>query len=64
MLTTITETSKELITRLFNEEFESIDMSMDYIYGKMDKLIKAAREFGLDELANRYEQEKNLVNNN
>lgn len=62
MPTITTETSKELVTRLFEKEFNSIDMSLDYIYGKLDVLIKAANDFGLDELAEYYTEYKRVYN--
>ena len=62
MPTITTETSVEFVTRLFEKEFNSIDMSLDYIYGKLDVLIKAAKDFGLDELSEYYTEYKRVYN--
>jgi hypothetical protein len=58
MPTTISHTSKELVERLIMNEFNRIDFTMDFIYGKADKLINLAKEFGLDELSEQLKQDK------
>jgi hypothetical protein len=50
-ITISTQKSKETITRLIRNDFDKIDFSMDYIYGKAKELIQTAKELGLDELA-------------
>lgn len=51
MPTTISHTSKEIVSRLIRQEFESIDWSMEYIYHNAKNLIQTATDFGLTELA-------------
>jgi hypothetical protein len=50
-MTTISANSKATVTRLVRKEFDSIDFSSEYIHNKADKLIQAASDFGLLELA-------------
>ena len=51
MSITLTENSKEVVSRLIRNEFDNLDFERDYIFGKAPKLIKTAKEFGLLELA-------------
>lgn len=51
MPTTIATNSKETVSRLIRNDFEKIDWSMEYIYGKAHNLIQTARDFGLNDLA-------------
>lgn len=60
MPTTIAKTSIETVSQLIRKEFDSLDLSLDYIYGKAQKLIDTAIDFGLYELAN--EMTKDLRN--
>lgn len=48
---TLTKPSKSLVKRLIRKEFDEIDVRLEYIYNKAEKLIKTAEEFGLNELA-------------
>ena len=59
MTITVTESSKEVVETLIRNEFHSINFEMDYIYGKADKLIQAANDFGLNDLSE--ELKNNLV---
>jgi len=36
---------------MIRNEFDNIDFTLDYIYGKAKELIQTAKELGLDELA-------------
>ena len=58
MPVTITEPSKEIVSRLIRNEFDSIDFEMDYIYEKASQLIETAIELGLLELAEEMQNEK------
>ena len=58
MPTTIAENSKELVSNLIRKDFERIDLSMEYIYGKAQSLIDAAIDLGLHELAAELIQDK------
>lgn len=46
-----TEKSKEFLKRLIRNEFDNIDLSMDYIYKKSEELIDLAYDLGLTDLA-------------
>lgn len=61
MAITVSEGSVETMSRLIRAEFEKIDFSMEYIYGKADSLIKTARDFGLEDLANEMELDKQIA---
>lgn len=56
---TITEPSKDIVSRLIRNEFDNIDFEMDYIYNKAPQLIKTAKEFGLLELAEKMQNDLN-----
>ena len=58
MSNTITTDSKELLKRLIINEFNKIDFSMDFIYGKADELIKLSSDLGLEELAEQLTSDK------
>lgn len=60
----ITESSREYLERIFKKEFESVDMSMDYIYGKSQKIIKLAKELGMYHLAEQFEDALRIENQN
>ena len=47
--------SKELLHKLISDEFERIDLEMDFIYKKAPKLIKMAKDYGSLELAKEME---------
>ena len=51
MATAIAKTSKDTICRMFRNEFEKIDKSMDYIFNRSGILIQAAKDYGLNDLA-------------
>ena len=57
-ITVSTIKSRETIARLIRADFDKIDFSMDYIYGKADELIQTAKDFGLIELAEELENDK------
>lgn len=48
MPTTITENSKEIVSRLIRNEFENLKFWQD---AEAEKLIQTAKDFGLTELA-------------
>ncbi len=48
---TISELSKQTISRLIRSEFDKIDTNNEFIYNKSEKLITTAKEFGLHDLA-------------
>lgn len=54
-----TQKSKETISRLIRNDFDKIDLSLDYIYCKADALIETAYHYGLIELANEMKNDKN-----
>lgn len=56
MATTIASNSIETVTELIRKDFENIDFSMDFIYGKADRLIKLAKDLSLFELAKDLEE--------
>ena len=51
----ITEKSREFLEAIFWKEFNAVDKSMDYIYGKSEKIIKTAKELGLYHVAEQME---------
>ena len=57
---TIAETSRETVSRLIRNEFDNIDMSIDYITGKAERLINTAKDFGLIDLAEEMESDLNF----
>tara|TARA_R110002051_G_scaffold224048_1_gene287248 strand:+ start:6419 stop:6610 length:192 start_codon:yes stop_codon:yes gene_type:complete len=62
MATTLsTKKNKETLSRLIRKEFDKIDFSMDYIYQKSDELIDLARSYGLDDLADEMNNDKNIA---
>lgn len=61
MATTLTTASIELVSNLIRKEFEQVDLNMDYIYGKADKLIATAHDLGLSELANEMSNDLKIV---
>lgn len=58
MAVTIAHNSKETVSKLIRKEFDSIDWSVEYIYGKAEVLIQTAKDFGLNELAEELENDK------
>lgn len=56
MATTITPESKGLVTKLIIDEFQRIDFSLEYIYGRAPQLIRLSESLGLSELANELRQ--------
>ena len=60
MQATIAQNSKELLSRMITREFNEIDFSMDYIYGKADELIELAKNLGLNELAQQLKEDKEI----
>lgn len=61
MTGTITQQNKELLSRMIVNEFNQIDFSTDYIYGKADELINLSSELGLSELANQLTIDKEII---
>ena len=51
MAITISYNSKELVSSLIKKEFHAINFDLEHIYKKGENLIRAAREYGLTELA-------------
>lgn len=58
---TISQGSIETVSRLIRAEFDKIDFSMDYILGKADELIKTAKEYGLYDLAEELQNDKQVA---
>ncbi|MCB0460348.1 MAG: hypothetical protein KDC74_10090 [Flavobacteriaceae bacterium] len=54
----MTTENKELLSRMIVKEFNEIDFSMDYIYGKSSKLINLSLELGLTDLAQQLESDR------
>lgn len=62
MATTIsTEKGKEILSRLIRKEFETINFSMEHIYGKADELIALAKKYGLNDLAEEMSNDKKVA---
>lgn len=58
MATTLSANSKATVSQLIRTAFDKIDFSMEYIYNKADKLIRTARELGLNDLADELHNDK------
>lgn len=61
MATILTKSSIELVTQLIRKEFNEIDLSTEYIHGKGKRLIKLARELGLNSLADELQDDLNSL---
>lgn len=58
----ITENSREFLESIFWKEFNSIDKSMDYVYGKSKKIIETAKELGMYHMAEEMEDAMRIEN--
>jgi hypothetical protein len=47
----MSEQTKDLLKELLSDKFHSIDWDNDYIYNQSEQVINAARELGLNDLA-------------
>ena len=56
----ISKKSKEILEILIRKEFDSIDLNLDYIFKKSEKLLKVTEEIGLKRL--RKEMKNDLKN--
>lgn len=61
MATTLTESSKELLTQLIRKESSKIDRSLEYIYNRYGAFISLCKETGLIDLADELQDDSNSL---